>query len=432
MPVTGDGNAAIGLGGPAGFGETEIPRSDDGALGVDLSVIFPSGINFFGVVQDASDVYVNTNGTVTFGAALGSYPTQEALANLPALIAPYWGDVDTRLDGEGEESGGIWFDLDTTTQTATFTWDDVGVYRRDATVTNTFQLQLIARGGGDLDIVFRYQSIEWTMGTAASDLGAIAGLASPAFGDPEWLFAAANDPGLVDLPTTLGNTGVAGLWVYEMRGGAVAGLIGGVNWTGTAAAESYTGTVWNDQLSAGAGNDTIFGGAGNDLILGDAGADRLFAEAGSDTVYGGDGGDTLSGGGGDDVIYGGATEADLRDNIYGGDGNDLLDGGYGNDEIRGDGGNDTITGGFGVDTVIGGAGDDQLTGQAWSDLIYGSDGDDFINGGFGYDRSMAARGRTGSFISACPITALTGSRTTALPKTTFCNSAGPPHLTSFR
>jgi len=375
-----------------GYGETEVPRSDDGSLDVDFSSIFTAGFDYFGVYHDASMIFVNTNGTLSFGAAAPDHPTAAAMAMRGDLIAPFWADVDTRLDGEGPESGGIWVDLDTASATASVTWLDVGVYRRDATTTNTFQLQLINRGGADFDIVYRYESIQWTQGTAPSDSGAVAGVAAQSLGDPHWIIPAGDAAAALALPTTLGNTGQAGLWVYEMRGGAVAGVVGGVTWMGSPASETYTATAWADTLDGGDGTDTLFGGGGDDFIFGGATSDKIFGDGGHDTLYGGDGADTLVGGDGNDRIYGGATDADLRDIVYGGAGDDSLDGGYGNDELRGDGGNDTITGGYGVDTIIGGTGDDVLTGQAWSDLIYGSDGDDFINGGFGYDRVNGGAG----------------------------------------
>ncbi len=390
MPITGDGTIVSGLGGPAGYGEVELARSDDGSAAVDASAVFSGGLNYFGTSFDGSSLFVNTNGTLSFGAPMPDYPTIENIALFADVIAPFWADVDTRLDGEGAESGAIWVDLDDSAGVLTVTWDGVGVYRRDATVTNTFQLQIFDRGGGDFDVAFRYQDIQWTEGTAASDRGGLVGFAGSGLGDAEWIFEHAAD--LLALPTTDGTTGATGLWVYEMRGGQIAGIEGGIDWLGTTGNDTYTATQFGDRLTGNGGGDRLFGAGGDDFIFGGGGADRLFGDDGDDELRGGDGTDTLAGGDGNDRIYGGTTEADLRDVIYGGNGNDLIDGGYGNDELRGDAGLDTITGGAGADTVIGGDGDDVLTGQAWSDMIYGGSGDDFINGGFGYDRLNGGAG----------------------------------------
>jgi serralysin len=360
MPVTviGTGTALTGLGGPLGYGEIEVPRSDDGALQLDLSTIFEDGLQYFGRHYGPGDVFVNTNGTLSFMTAFPEYPTEVNRAIQRDLIAPFWADVDTRLDGEGAESGAIWVDLNPDSDTLTITWANVGLYRRDATLGNTVQLQLIDRGGGDFDIVFRYENIEWTTGSGYLDVGARLGFATSDLAQPNWLFTAAGATDLTDLPGLTGNSGTAGLWTFAMRGGVLNEREPeeGVILTGTAADDVITGT------------------------------------AGNDTLYGGDGMDTLIGGLGDDFLFGGATGADLRDVLYGGEGNDNLDGGYGNDELRGDAGNDTLSGGFGADTVIGGTGDDVLTGSAFGDLIFGGPGADFINGGFGFDRLNGGTG----------------------------------------
>jgi hypothetical protein len=41
-------------------------------------------------------------------------------------------DIDTRLDGEGTESGPIWVDIDPISDVVTITWQNVGFYRRNA------------------------------------------------------------------------------------------------------------------------------------------------------------------------------------------------------------------------------------------------------------------------------------------------------------
>ena len=368
MPIEGDGTAIRGLGGPQGYGEMQVPRSDDGSLRVDMGAVFEDGLFHFGHRHAADRVFVNTNGTLSLGEAFGDYP-KAAPGPLPDLIAPFWGDVDTRLDGEGAESGPIWVDVDPVADRVSVTWQAVGVYRRTADSPNTFQLQLIDRGAGDFDIVFRYQAINWTRGTAEDDAGARAGLFGPRLPEPVDLMTGSHEV-LRGLPAEAGNTGTAGLWVFEMRDGRLV-------------QDTEDG---GDALRGSSGDDTLEGGEGADLLAGLEGNDLLRGEAGDDTLNGGDGADTLIGGDGDDVIFGGATAADRRDMIYAGAGNDSVDGGAGNDELWGGTGADTMAGGFGVDTLRGQDGDDVLTGGAFSDLIFGGDGFDFINGGFGSDR----------------------------------------------
>lgn len=365
------GQITRGLGGVAGLGETALTRSDDDALRIDARGLFPDGLNVFGTLYSGDQIWVNTNGTLSFGAALRAYPTAANLLPAQDVIAPFWADVDTRIDGEGAESGQIWIDQDTTTGTLTITWQDVGSYRRQADDTNLFQVQITDQGGGDFDITFRYERIDWVSGSAEGDAGAqvfLGGLRVP-----QAIFAG-GDPATLD--TRPGNTGHPGLWSYEMRGGALPG------------ATPVSGlTPVGDE-----GGNVLTGGSLDDLLRGRGGPDVLRGNDGNDWLYGGDGGDTLNGGAGDDFIFGGTTEADLRDVVYAGDGNDNVDGGYGNDLIYGGAGNDTIAGGFGVDELIGQDGDDVITGSAWSDLIFGGAGSDFLNGGFGFDRINGGAG----------------------------------------
>lgn len=358
-----------GLGGPMGFGETSLAQSDDFVWSPDSSTLFPDGLEVFGTRYDANQIYVATNGLISFGQAFSTYPQVAYLDPAVDIIAPFWADVDTRDDREGAESGMVWIDEGDTTLTVT--WAGVGSYRYQADETNLFQLQLTDRGGGNFDLRMTYERIEWTSGSLSEDLGARMMLSSARLPEP-WL------PGgnASTLDSRVGNTGNVGEWLFEMREGAVSGQV----------------PVTGQTRVGNTGNDVLTGGSGSDILRGRDGADILRGQAGQDWLRGGDGADTLNGASGDDFIFGGDSEADLRDVVYGGAGHDKIDGGYGNDLIYGGDGNDTIEGGFGVDDLIGQAGNDALSGAAWSDAIFGGDGADFLNGGFGYDRLNGGNG----------------------------------------
>lgn len=371
MPTTGNGAVQRGLGGAAGFGEIAVPRSDDGAAQIDVSAIFAGGLNFFGQTHAATALFVNTNGMLSFGAAAPGYPTLGGALPQGPVIAPFWADIDTRIDGEGAESGQIWVDLDPASGTVSITWADVGSYRYGAEATNLFQMQLVNRGGGDFDIVLRYERVDWTTGSALDDGGALAFISAPLLPQPILI---GSDMALID--DLNGNSGQAGYWLFQVRGGGI-GSSQPVNGL------SLTGTPGNDVLEGGGLSDILRGLDGDDILRGHDGADWLF---------GGDGQDTLNGLGGDDIIFGGSTSADLRDVIYGGDGNDWVDAGYGNDLVYGGAGNDTLIGGFGADELIGQDGNDILSGGALGDVLYGGNGNDFLNGGFGYDRLNGGAG----------------------------------------
>ena len=224
MAATGSGGAQRGLGGSAGYGEITLPRSDDGAAAQDWSAVFAGGLAFLGPYFCADQTFVNTNGTISFGAALPDYPSATPPIPLPPMIAPFWADVDTRLRGEGVESGAIHVDIDPVADCVSITWDNVGVYRRNTDLVNRFQVQLYDRGNGDFDIVLRYETIGWTTGSNSADTGAQALLCSPRLELPIWLRPLTSGDGLADLDSTAGNTGTQRLWLYEMRNCTLPGL----------------------------------------------------------------------------------------------------------------------------------------------------------------------------------------------------------------
>lgn len=390
MEITGNGSVVRGLGGARGFGEIEIARSDDGSTRLSLEAVFGDGLSYLGRSYAADQLWVNTNGTVTFGSAFAAYPTATNGALSRAMIAPFWADVDTRLDGEGDESGGIWVDVNATGGVVTITWDAVGVYRRRADDPNTFQLQLFDRGDGDFDIVYRYDTIGWTIGTGEGDVGARAGLFGGGAG-PLLIETRDGYDVLGDLDERLGPSGIQGMWIYEMRDGVVVNV--------EPVGQDITGGTGGDTLEGGAAEDVMDGGGGDDRIDGGAGADVIEGGAGGDTISGGAGDDTIEGGSGDDRLEGdgGSSGDGVGDDVLlGGFGNDRADGGAGNDSIGGGGGGDTLLGGAGNDTLDGGDGDDRLTGDAdgdsGADLLWGGTGDDTLEGGGGNDRLTGGAG----------------------------------------
>ncbi|MDP7150637.1 MAG: nidogen-like domain-containing protein [Paracoccaceae bacterium] len=303
MGIIGGGQVIGGLGGSAGFGEIAVPRGDDGSFAVDVSGLFRDGFRLFGFSYAAPVLFINTNGTVSFGQAVPGYPTAQGAVDTP-LLAPFWGDVDTRLDGEGAESGAIWADIDTESGIFTVTWDDVGVYRRNADLTNRFQLQIVDQGNGDFDLAFRYEAIGWTIGTAEDDTGAIAGIFDPVSAQN----VVFDDAATLDI--SLGNTGRQGLWAFEVRDGLVSGM--------TLEDSVINGTAASDTIIAGDADDFIFGGAGRDVITGGFGADQINGESGGDSLTGSARADVLIGGAGDDFLNGGWG----FDRLTGGDGAD--------------------------------------------------------------------------------------------------------------
>jgi VCBS repeat-containing protein len=243
--LTAGSSLVNGLGGAAGFGDTasfgSSPRSDDGSTSaIDLTHVFgASGLNFFG--HTYTSLYINNNGNVTFAGPISTFtPTTITAGGFP-IIAPFWADVDTRNPsglttttpgGHSTGSDLVYYSLDSVNHVVTITWDDVGYFNQHDNLANAFQLQLIGLGNGDFDIVFRYEAINWTTGDSSGGSG---GLAGPA-GTPARAGYSAGDgnlshyfeiPGsgiqsqVLALDTTTGNTGIAGVDVFQVQSGNV-------------------------------------------------------------------------------------------------------------------------------------------------------------------------------------------------------------------
>lgn len=444
--ISGNGTAVTGLGGPAGYGEIRLSRADDASLRVNVGAVFENGFQFGATRYAADSLFVSTNGLVSFGAAVNGVQTRLGAIARP-YIAAFHADVDTRVDGEGPESGPVWVDVDPVRDVVTITWSEVGFYRRDASRTNTFQLQLYDRGEEGIDIVLRYEAVGWTTGALQGGwLGrggdpALIGWRLSGSGPVNGHWASGNGGRLLNLPDALGNTGVAGLWVYTytpprvVTGGATNELL-----VGAAGEDLLYGGAGDDSLMGLGGRDALFGGSGFDMadysqsatavtvnladpaqnrgaeavgdsyhsvegvigsrradrITGDEAANRLVGGAGHDTLRGGAGNDTIFGGDGNDVILAGAG----ADRYFGGGGMDRVDYGAAPAGVRldlvfmsrstGIAAGDRLEG---IEVVAGSRYGDTLAGNWRADTFLGAGGDDLLSGRGGADRLFGGAGR---------------------------------------
>ena len=377
------GNLINGLGGAAGFGTNTLTRNDDSSTSnISLTSVFGAGgLNFFGTKYTA--ISINNNGNITFGSGgLGTYTPFSLQSGGVPIIAPFFADVDTRggasatlgpnvvtptAGGTSQGSNLVYYDLNAVTQTLTVTWDDVGYYSYGVDKLNAFQLQLVGTGSGNFDVFFHYEAINWTTGSASggtSGLGGTPARAGYSTGNGvSWteLTQSGIQDQMLALPTTIGNTGVAGEYKFSVL-------------SGTAANNTMIGTAGADVLAAGAGNDTIFAGAGNDTLDGGTGADRMVGGLGDDIYIIDNVRDILveSLGQGIDtaqtrISYAlGSNIENLRLTGYAnlvGTGNAL------NNTLAGNNGNNTLTGGAGNDTLDGGLGNNKLNGGTGSDTV---------------------------------------------------------------
>ena len=166
-----------GYGAPPGFG-TGIGYNDDGSEGpIDISPAFPSGVNYYG--SSYTDAWVNNNGNVTFNAAVSTYTPLPFPISAQPMLAPFWGDVDTRAgDVNGNGGDEVYYFVDAVYGEFIATWFEVGYYSASTDKLNSFQLIMTNRDDvtpGDFDFQYRYNRCEWTTGDASGGIDGLGG-----------------------------------------------------------------------------------------------------------------------------------------------------------------------------------------------------------------------------------------------------------------
>ena len=215
------------FGGPEGFGTNVLAINDDGSSApLDLTGAFSGGLRFFG--GPYTQFWVNNNGNITFSGGISAFtPTRFPVADRP-MIAPYWGDVDTRgrtgLAAETENR--VYWHLEP--GRLVVTWYETGYYSMHNDKRMSFQLIItnaLDCGSGDFDVEFRYDVCEWTTGDASGGSGGLGGTPAQAG------FDAGNQMDYVALPgsftadilnlCTTSNVGAPGIWQFSVRSGGV-------------------------------------------------------------------------------------------------------------------------------------------------------------------------------------------------------------------
>jgi hypothetical protein len=212
-----------GLGGEAGFGNGVLDYNDDGSSAeIDLSAAFPHGLEYFG--QRFTSFFVNNNGNVTFGQAVGSY-TPEAFPIVGTrMIAPFWGDVDTRGGGRPAHNGVYW---DVRPGRVVVTWHNVGYYGSHDDHQNSFQLVIESNEVLDQDHIWRvelrYARCEWTTGDASGGQGGRGGTPAQAgFNAGDGQIARMLPGSRTDAVLSLcrqSNVGLPGVWIINIYNG---------------------------------------------------------------------------------------------------------------------------------------------------------------------------------------------------------------------
>lgn len=137
-------------------------NGDDGSFG---PVTLPFSFMLYGQAYD--QVYININGNISFGNYVYTFTASGFPMTGPAMIAPFWGDVDLRGNGTGTNI--VQYKV---TPTALFVnWTNVGYYSQHTDKTNSFQV-IISDGtdpaipGGN-NVSFCFGGMQWTTGDAS-------------------------------------------------------------------------------------------------------------------------------------------------------------------------------------------------------------------------------------------------------------------------
>nr|WP_294859827.1 nidogen-like domain-containing protein [uncultured Fluviicola sp.] len=139
-------------------------------------ISLPFTFDFYGNTYNS--LYINNNGNISFLAQYSTFtanPFPDASYN---MIAPFWGDVDTRDSTMTGSIGNVWFKM--TPNALVVVWDHVGYFNTHGDKTNTFQL-VISDGTDPLipignNVSFCYSDMQWTTGDASSGIAGFGGV----------------------------------------------------------------------------------------------------------------------------------------------------------------------------------------------------------------------------------------------------------------
>jgi gliding motility-associated-like protein len=143
-------------------------RNDDGS-----SNSIPLGFSFCFYGTTYNSCFINNNGNISFGSTYSTFSSNSFPDPSFVMIAPFWGDVDTR----GTASGLVYYKKTATAMIVK--WSNVGYYNSMTDKLNDFQL-IITDGSDPLlpngnNIAFCYGDMQWTTGSASSGTGGFGG-----------------------------------------------------------------------------------------------------------------------------------------------------------------------------------------------------------------------------------------------------------------
>jgi hypothetical protein len=138
-------------------------------------ITVPFNFNFYGVTYNS--LYINNNGNISFGTPYSTFTANPFPDSTYQMVAPFWGDVDTRGPSGVGGAGDVYYQVTATHMIVK--WEAVGYYNMYNDKVNTFQL-IITDGTDPLlpsgtNVGFCYGDMQWTTGDASGGAGGFGG-----------------------------------------------------------------------------------------------------------------------------------------------------------------------------------------------------------------------------------------------------------------
>lgn len=161
---------------PLEEGWQNMELNDDGPKAVDSGIVFDFfGRTFIDPEYNKTEVYINDNGSISFGFGVGGWIPLNFTENPGErnMIAPFWADVDITDDSynvtntiswrtDGERFTVVWNEVTEYHATQDFVFQDHPEYATDNVgLTNTFEVVISDVNSNHPKICFCYCKMEW-------------------------------------------------------------------------------------------------------------------------------------------------------------------------------------------------------------------------------------------------------------------------------
>ena len=156
---------------PFNIGIAPDYRNDDGSS---PAIAIPFNFCLYGSTYDS--LFINNNGNISFVSQYFTFTSDSFPSSNYTMVAPFWGDVDTR----DSASGLVYYKI--TPTSLIVRWDHVGYFPVASDKLNDFQL-IITDGTDPIlpagtNVGYCYNNMDWTTGAASGGINGFGGTPS--------------------------------------------------------------------------------------------------------------------------------------------------------------------------------------------------------------------------------------------------------------